>query len=109
VRERDGLMVRTLAPPARAPDERHAIAIDLLIARGPGNIEVLDMGVDPPAAVPFRRSTTCPALLAAISLPRWIDAGDAAFSDAMLPPGEPAPKELVLRLAGGGAQWVCTY
>jgi hypothetical protein len=109
VRERDGLMVRTLAPPVLSPGERFAIATDLLIARGPGATEVLDMSVDPPARVPFAKSATCPALLAAGSLPRWIDDSAARFSDAMLAPGEPAPKDLVLRLSGGAAQWLCTY
>ena len=109
VRERDGLMVRTLAPPVLAPDQRHAIATDLLIARGPGATEVLDLSVDPPARVPFRKSATCPALLAAGSLPLWIDDSTARFSDAMLTADEPAPKDLVLRLSGGAAEWVCTY
>ena len=109
VRARDGLMVRTLAPPVLAPDERHAIATDLIIARGPGSTEVLDTGVDPPALVPFRPSTTCPALLAPGWLPRWIDDSTARFSDAMLPPGEAQPKELILRLSDGAAEWVCRH
>jgi hypothetical protein len=67
------------------------------------------MSGDPPASVPFRKSATCPALLAAASLPHWIDDSNAAFSDAMLPAGEPKPKDLILRLSGGAAEWVCTY
>jgi hypothetical protein len=109
VRERDGLIVRTLAPPVLAPDERHAIATDLLIARGPGSTEALDMSVDPPAPLPFLKSATCPALLAPGSLPRWIDNSNALFSDAMLPAGASKPKDLVLRIAGGAAEWVCRY
>jgi hypothetical protein len=109
VRERDGLVVRTLAPPVLSPGQRYAIATDLLVAKGPGSTEVLDMAVDPPAPVPFRRSATCPPLLAPGSLPRWIDASDAAFSDAMLPAGETGPKELLLRIEGDAADWVCKY
>ncbi len=109
VRARDGLIVRTLAPPVLSPDERHAIATDLLIMRGPGNTEVLDMTVDPPAPVPFRKSATCPALLTAASLPHWTGDSSAAFSDAVLPAGASEPKNVVLRLSGGAAEWVCKY
>jgi hypothetical protein len=109
VRAQDGLLLRTLAPPILSPHERYAIATDLLMPRGPGSTEVLDMGGDPPARVPFRKSTTCPALLAAGSLPHWIDDSNASFSDAMLPANEPAPKELSLRIGGGAAEWVCRY
>ena len=109
VRARDGLMVRTLAAPILSPGERHAIATDFLVARGPGTTEVLDMSVDPPDRVPFRKSATCPALLAAGSLPRWIDDGNAAFDDAMLGTSEPKPKGLALRIEGGAAEWVCSY
>jgi hypothetical protein len=109
VRARDGLMVRTLAPPVLAPDERYAIATDLLIMRGPGATEVLNMSADPPAVVPFAKSATCPALLAAASLPRWIDSRSAVFSDAMVPAGEPKPQDLILRIEGAAAQWVCTF
>ncbi len=109
VRERDGLMVRTLAPPVLSPDEHYAIATDLLMPRGPGTTEVLDMGVDPPARMPFRKSATCPALLAAGSLPHWIDGSHAMFSDAMLPANQPKPNELTLRIAGSAAEWACTY
>ncbi len=109
VRERDGMMMRTLAPPVLAPGGRYAIATDLLMPRGAGATAVLDMSVDPPAQVPFHKSATCPALLAAGSLPRWIDESHAVFSDAMLPLNEPVPKELILKIEGGAAEWVCRY
>ncbi len=109
VRARDGLMVRALAPPVISPDGRHAIATDLLMPRGPGSTQVLDMSADPPVEVPFRKSATCPALLAAGSPPQWIDDDTARYSDAMLPANEAKPKQLALRIERGAAEWVCTY
>ncbi|HZQ02012.1 MAG TPA: hypothetical protein VFB13_20880 [Reyranella sp.] len=109
VRQRDGLIVRTLAPPVLSPGERHAIATDLLMPRGAGATEVLDTSVDPPVRLPFAKSTSCPTLLAAGSLPRWIDDDNARFDDAMVATDEPKPKELSLHLAGGAAEWVCRY
>jgi hypothetical protein len=109
IRARDGLVVRTLAPPVLSPDERHAIATDLMVSRGAGATAVLDMSVDPPAQMPFRKSATCPALLAAGSLPHWVDDKNAQFSDPMVPADEPRPKELSLRIESGTVEWVCKY
>ena len=102
IRETDGLVLRVPAPPILSPDGRYAVASDPSVMTG-GDLQFLDMRVDPPAFLPFGEGgATCanpPDLITLGGQVKWIDDTRVLFSHVDLMDGKTGSEEM--QIVGG--------
>jgi len=115
IRETDGLVVGVPAPPILSPDERYAVSSDPSVANGGGAVSILDMRFDPPAVLPEKESTTCPLNPQKFGLVtwgndvKWIDNMHVLFGSPSFMQDAQKPRELLLHVIDGGAEWECRF
>jgi len=115
IRETDGLVVRVPAPPVLSPDEQFAVSSNPDVENGSGDLEILNMRVDPPTVLPFQESSTCPRDLQEFGLItvggdlRWNDNAHVLFTNPSFGQGNKKPKELLLEVIDGKSELECKF
>jgi hypothetical protein len=109
VSERDGRAAVVTAPPVLSPSGRTAIVLVSNLMVGV-DLEVIDLGRDPPTVDKVTAMPTCPGFSESSMLrpnPVWIDDSHVKFEGVSPQPGDNPNTKQLLRIVDGKTAWEC--
>jgi len=109
VSESDGRALVVTAPPVLSPSGRQAIALVSNLMAGI-DLEVIDLGRDPPTVAKITTMPGCPGANEASMLrpkPVWIDESHVRFEGVSPQSGDNPHTKQLLRITNGKVAWEC--